>query len=394
MKVLASTTAGTGHFEPMVPVLRACAQAGHDVLVACPDSFVEPVAAAGFACAPFDDVPVEQMGPVFGRLQGLSYDEGNRVVLSEVYGRLDTNAALPRLTETVAQWRPDVVVRDPAEFASWLLAERAGLPAARVAIGLLAMQPLFAELAAPALEPAAQAQGVAGGIDASRLNGGPVLAAAPERFDPADGGETHRFRTPAPRALDAPLELPSGDEPLVYVTFGTVAGGLGLWPGLYRTVVDALADLEVRVLVTTGRGADHAELGPLPDRVTIAHFVPQAHLLPHVAVMVTHGGYGTVLGGLRAGVPMVVTPMFADQADNAARVAAVGAGRRVQPSDLPMAQPPELGPQTAAAVRELLDDQAARETARELSRDMAAHEPVGSVVSVLEAAAGGQRASG
>ena len=395
MKVLAATTAGTGHFDPMVPVLRACAAAGHDVLVACPESFVEQVKGAGFVCAPFDDVPAEQIGPVFGRLQGMTYGEGNRVVLSEVFGKLDTNAALPRLSQTFDQWGPDVVVREPAEFASWLLAERAELPAVRIAIGLLGREALFAAYAGPALEPAAHGLGLAPGTVEARLTSGPVLPAAPEGFDPPDGidpATVHRFAPPPSPTPTEPLNLPKGDDPLVYVTFGTVAGGVGLWPGLYRTLIDALAELEVRVLVTTGRGVNHDDLGPVPDHVTVAHFVPQAHLLPHVAVMVTHGGYGTVLGGLRAGVPMVVTPMFADQADNAARVAAVGAGRCVQPSDMPMAQPPELGPQTAAAVVQLLDDQAVRDTVRRLADDMADHPPVESAVAVIEAAGASRRA--
>ena len=42
--------------------------------------------------------------------------------------------------------------------------------------------------------------------------------------------------------------------------------------------------------------------------------------------MVCHGGFGTVRGGLTAGVPMAVLPLFADQPYNAARVAEIGAG--------------------------------------------------------------------
>jgi UDP:flavonoid glycosyltransferase YjiC (YdhE family) len=42
--------------------------------------------------------------------------------------------------------------------------------------------------------------------------------------------------------------------------------------------------------------------------------------------MACHGGFGTVLGALSAGVPVAVLPLFADQPYNAARVAALGAG--------------------------------------------------------------------
>ena len=114
MRLLASTTAGTGHFEPMLPVLRACADAGHEVLVACLDSFVDQVDRAGLACAPFDDAPGDKMAAVFSRLPGMSYDDGNRVVIGDVFATLDTDAALPRLSATVARWRPCLLYTSPS----------------------------------------------------------------------------------------------------------------------------------------------------------------------------------------------------------------------------------------------------------------------------------------
>ncbi|MGH3843924.1 MAG: hypothetical protein ACRDS0_21120 [Pseudonocardiaceae bacterium] len=40
------------------------------------------------------------------------------------------------MTATIASWQPDVVVREPCEFASLVAAERAGVPQVQVAIGL------------------------------------------------------------------------------------------------------------------------------------------------------------------------------------------------------------------------------------------------------------------
>jgi MGT family glycosyltransferase len=161
----------------------------------------------------------------------------------------------------------------------------------------------------------------------------------------------------------------------VYVTFDTVAAGVGLFPALHRRVLDGLAGLPVRVLVTTGRGVDLDLLSPLPPRVMATEFLPQDVVLAHASVMVTHGGFGTVLGGLRAGVPMVVTPMFADQADNAARLAAVGAGICVQPSEIPMQIDPALGDMVREAVLALLDDDSVGAAARRLQREMAGAGP-------------------
>ena len=58
---------------------------------------------------------------------------------------------------------------------------------------------------------------------------------------------------------------------------------------------------------------------------------PTRQVLREAAAVVTHGGHGTVIKTLAAGVPMVVMPLGRDQLDNAARVAHHGAGLRVSP---------------------------------------------------------------
>lgn len=58
----------------------------------------------------------------------------------------------------------------------------------------------------------------------------------------------------------------------------------------------------------------------------VERHVPLADVLPRCAAVVTHGGSGTVVAALAAGVPCVVLPMGADQPWNADRVAALGTG--------------------------------------------------------------------
>src|SRR3954469_12040845 len=128
MRVLAASTANDGHFGPLVPLLRACAEAGHEVAVATPASYAASVHRTGFAHLPFADAPPELIGPVMARLPTMSFEEANATVAREVFGRIDAQAALPGLREAVATWRPDVLLREPAELASLAAAVAAGVP--------------------------------------------------------------------------------------------------------------------------------------------------------------------------------------------------------------------------------------------------------------------------
>ena len=58
----------------------------------------------------------------------------------------------------------------------------------------------------------------------------------------------------------------------------------------------------------------------------IERYLPHSAVLPRCDVVVSHGGSGTVIGALAAGLPSVVLPMGADQPLNAARCEALGVG--------------------------------------------------------------------
>ena len=99
--------------------------------------------------------------------------------------------------------------------------------------------------------------------------------------------------------------------------------------GLLQRAADALGQLQVRGLVTTGPAVDPAVIVARPN-VTVTRWVRHADALPHCSAVITHGGHGTVMKALSAGVPLVVVPLGRDQPDNAARVVYAGAGARLR----------------------------------------------------------------
>jgi UDP:flavonoid glycosyltransferase YjiC (YdhE family) len=329
MRILITTRGSSGHLLPLAPLARAARGAGHEVLVAAQRQHAANVERAGLPFTPVADPPPEEWMPLLGEFGRLRVDESDARMIGDFFADIDLRAALPGLRAVVREWRPDVLVRDCWEFAATLVAEEAGLPLARVALGLAEIDARSARLAAPAVDRARAAAGLPGDPAGERLRAGPYLTGVPDGLEdpaaPAPPG-TLRFGAGAP---SPPAAARRRDPPLVYVSFGTVTGQshLPYFPDLHRTVLEALAALPVRVVVTVGPDADPAELGPLPPRVRAERWLPQADVLAEAAVAVCHGGYGTVLGALAHGVPLVVLPLFsADQWINGAAVRRAGAG--------------------------------------------------------------------
>jgi len=121
-----------------------------------------------------------------------------------------------------------------------------------------------------------------------------------------------------------------GKNPLVYVTEGTVHVKE---PILLQAAARGLARAPVDVIMTTGRHRDPSTLGlnPLPSNIRIEQYVSHGDLFPHVDLVVTTGGTGTVLTALVAGVPLVVVPTGWDLPENAQRIAEAGVGIRINP---------------------------------------------------------------
>lgn len=370
MRVLgACSIGGVGHLQPLVPLLRAAETSGHDVRVMAPPSMRDAVTRDGFAHAnggsPDDDV----IALIREQLPVVSAAEASVLGNREMFGRIATASMLPAMREVCADWQPDLILRDPAEYASAIVAVELGVRAAQVACSLASVEWGSILVAAPALEN--HRWGLVDVVQSMEY-----LSAFPARIDPPEFSSTVRFHEPCPHVAEAMPDWWSGSQaPLVYLTLGTVTGQMSVAEGLYRTALEALARLEVRVLLTVGTDFDLHRLRDMPPNVHIERWIDQASVFPQADLVVCHGGSGTVFGALAAGVPVVVLPSFADQFRNGDLVESHGLGAVVRAGSSP-----RDGSRTvldagdieriADAVRRVLDDDAYCERARSIATEM------------------------
>ena len=373
MRVLMATTAGAGHLGPLVPFAAACRRAGHDVVVAAPAEFAPVVERAGLPAWPLASVAIgeDERQAVFARVPGLSHDEANLLVITEIFGRIDTGAMLGSMVHAVREWSPDLVLREMYEYSSWLAAEAAGVAHARVGIGLTWIEAVIPAAVARTVAPLRAGLGLDRDLEGEGMARSPLFTLTPASLeDPARPTVAVTARVRDPKAPPGPRSGADGgdgrpDDPLVYVTFGTVAPGMGPLLPVLNEVVAAVAALPVRVLVTVGDTVEPATVGDLGPNVRVEGWVAQAEVLASASAVVCHGGYGTVLGALGAGVPVVAVPLFADQPYNAERLEAVGAGLAVHPGE-------GLRERCSAAVARVLDDRAIRAAAVGVADEIAA----------------------
>ena len=145
-------------------------------------------------------------------------------------------------------------------------------------------------------------------------------------------------------------------EPAMLVSLSTFAYA-GMADCLQR-LLDATAGLDARVVVTTGPVVDPSTLRTAANH-EVHRVVPHAELMPHVSLVVGHGGHSTTMQALAHDLPLVVMPMhpMLDQPVVGRSVARAGAGRVVPKRARPEHLRPVIeelladGPHRAAAAR-------------------------------------------
>lgn len=165
-----------------------------------------------------------------------------------------------------------------------------------------------------------------------------LIVTAPAGLDDAS------IPVPAPAAYVGPVfegtgpdsgwEPPVGDGPLIVVSPGTAAMDPTPEADMVGRVLEAVAPLDARVLLTL---ADYQDLDSLlvPANTVVSRYIRHAAVLPHADLVVTHAGLGTVTAALAHGVPMVCLPLDREQPDNAKAVERIGAGVHLDPTSSP-----------------------------------------------------------
>jgi len=361
MRVVVSNFGGDGHVRPFLPLLAALREAGHELAVVTLDDSVSVFESAGF-----DTVGVRPSRPRIDPMEvaGLAASDRPAYVI-ESFLAIAIDFARVILDE-FSDRPPDVLVRENVGWGAWLAGACLDVPDATfefspAPVGVY--QQWFGHL----FNDARLALGLPAEDELESLDrwltimGAPPGWLEPEYLTPT----THLVQPPPDVAVGGGLpdwvHSLGSDVPTVYLTMGTE---FNRTPGLFPMLLEALGPLDIEVIATIGRSLDADQIGPIPPNVHIEQFIPQALVLEHCDAVVGHGGYGTVMGALRNGLPMVCVPLASiDNVLNAQRLARLGAGLAITEAERTVAA---IGQATTAVLTETSYRTAAQQVAREI----------------------------
>jgi UDP:flavonoid glycosyltransferase YjiC (YdhE family) len=252
--------------------------------------------------------------------------------------------------------RPDVVVADILTIAAAMAAELEGVPwATLVPHCLPTREPFWPPFATGARIPRTPVGGLVWRmldplVRAGERRGRLELNGARERvglppLDLLHGGISRQLslvatfpqleyprrealpwaRVTGPLMWERPFgdaEPPPGDDPLVVIAPSTSQDPDA---SMLRAALEGLANEPVRVLATTNQ-RELERAVEVPANARVVDWMSHAREMPRAAVVVCHAGHGTLARSLASGTPVVACPAAGDMAENAARVAWVGAG--------------------------------------------------------------------
>ncbi|MDQ4133454.1 MAG: glycosyltransferase [Actinomycetota bacterium] len=359
MRILFCSLPHFGHVLPLVPLARACVDVGHEVTFATGGPLLGRLPVRSVQAYPERtlsdaEAEVKRRHP---ELADVAPEEKWRFGI-ELFADVEYETLLAGVEPIVAEERPDMVVYEVYSAAAGAAALSHGVLA--VSVGVSPWASFFELLHRTVMER----------HEIEWPNA--VLADLYlDTFPPStwvhDAGELRRHEALRPVAWSpGGSEVPAWllakrERARVYVTLGTVVFG---YTAAFDAALSALDQHDVDVLVTVGPRGDPAAVLRRSQRVRVERFVDQAQVIPLMDAVVHHGGSGTALVAMAAGLPQVVMPQGADQFDNAKLLTATGAARAFLPGMAPDV--------LARHIAEALTDKEMKASAVKLAEEIAA----------------------
>lgn len=327
-----------GSVDPTVAIAAELKRRGHFSAWTGVPGTIEAAVPEGRFFAATGEADADRLRRSAERAAGLNWCSALRTVWEETL--LPLGRAMLDGIDAVASWMlPDAVIVDQQAFAGAAIARKHRVPWATSAAssaglvnGLAGIPTCDAAVRAALVDLQLEA-GVPPAIAEEgdlRCSSDLVLACTARDLAGPDGSFPSDYQFVGPctdgrcDSVAFPWEWLDDTTPTVVVTLGSSYARAGA--RFFPLAAEALGGLDLQAVFVAP-----PDLVPMPPaNILVRPRVPHQALLRRTQLVVCHAGHDTVSDSLRAGVPLVVVPIRADEPIVADQVVRAGAGRRMK----------------------------------------------------------------
>ena len=191
MRILFTSTAGSGHVRPLFRYAEAIRKRGHEVRFASVEPARAAIEDAGFEFIPVPRATESEREKVLADLDAATAEEALIIAARDMFGGIFAKAALPGTSDVIGDWRPDLLVREASEYAGLIAAQKFDVKSARVSAMACQFHERYFDLAHGANDLLRQIVGLEPDRGAALL-AEPVFCAFPPSMDPDEVRPTDR----------------------------------------------------------------------------------------------------------------------------------------------------------------------------------------------------------
>jgi MGT family glycosyltransferase len=369
MKLIFCLLADQGHINPFIGPAQALQELGHEVLITSPGDLSKQMEKSGLPFSTDLLAPPGALGPRGKEFKELIEDRANHLSLIENHFMNGIAQQVAPIQSFLKKEKPDGVIIDPMNYSAVIAAHLLGIPWISMSSSLTSVIPddmksdvlEILAILLPRRDEIFRSFGIEGKFRAvDCLSPFLNISFSTKEFIGQVPPEVEAVGPSLPLSLrgdEVSLQPIPENKPVVYVSFGSQ---LYHYPEVFKKILQACSDLPIHLIMSIG-DLIHEPGWESTKSVQFYQYAPQLEILKKTDLFVTHGGANSVMEGLCAGVPLLVTPICNDQDHQAYFVKKSGVGQSL---DFRTANTEEI----RLAIEGLLKNDQIKKTMKEVSK--------------------------
>jgi len=325
MNILFCCQPQIGHLHNLIPLAKKIQSKGATIIFATSKGLKNEVEHLGFKHEPMG---IDFMGFLQAELKKRNIIPKDEPFSLKLFVNPLATLSLKEIEEITLKYKPAIIIRDPVEFSSLVIAEKHNISTLTINWGYnfpleKSIKKCFLEIDNLRIK-----SGLKSDIRLDFLMKQKYINMLPEKWydkNFIDNYNVSYYKSNSYNSISKKNNVSVPDD-IIYATLGTVF----MNEEVINIYIDAFKQVNEQFLISY----PIKKTFPTIKNILFYQYVPNNHVLPQAKLVITHGGFNTIRQALSLGIPLIITPIAGDQKIYAKKIESLGLGIAINKKDL------------------------------------------------------------